>query len=286
MTPPAVREEARRRDARPDERRPGAAPVRPVASLREDLALAFRLAERFGFHEGICNHFSVRVGDGPGRDAGAGPDGGAERYLINPYGLHWSVMTADALLLIDGDGRVLEGHGEVEDTARFIHVAGHRANPRHTVLLHTHMPWATVLTMLDGDAGTLRMAHQTACRFHGRIDHEPEFGGLAHDDAEGERLARRAAARADVDVVMLANHGVVVGGSSVATAFDDLYYLERACRQQVLAMQTGAPLRTLPDAVVAETARQFVRDLDANAERHFRALGDVLVHSPDRAFTF
>ena len=253
------------------------------ARAREDLALALRLAERFGFHEGICNHFSVCLA---GADASGAGGGSAERYLINPYGLHWSAVTADDLLLIDGDGRVLEGTGEVEDTARFIHVAGHRANPRHVALLHTHMPYATALTMLDGDAGTLAMAHQTACRFHGRIDHEPEFGGLAHDEAEGERLARRAAARPDVDVVMLANHGVVVGAPSVATAFDDLYYLERACRQQVLAMQTGAPLRTLPDAVVEDTARQFSRDLDAVAERHFRALGAVLASAPDRVMTF
>jgi len=113
---------------------------------REQLALAFRLAERFGFHEGICNHFSLRVDQ---------PD---EQYLINPYGLHWSEIEADTLLLIDGDGRILEGVGEVEDTARFIHVAGHRANARHRVLLHTHMPWATTLTLLAEPAGMLQMA--------------------------------------------------------------------------------------------------------------------------------
>lgn len=249
-------------------------PPLPDARRREELALAFRLAERFGFHEGICNHFSVRL------------DGTSERYLINPYGLHWSMIEADSLLVIDGDGRVLEGDGEVEDTARFIHVSGHRANPRHVALFHTHMPYATALTMLDGAAGALVMAHQTACRFHGRMALEPEFGGLAHDGAEGERLARRAAERPELDVVFLANHGVVVGAPSVALAFDDLYYLERACRQQVLAMQTGAPLKYLPDDVVEETARQMKRDLERYANKHFQALGDVLTSAPDRAMTF
>ena len=259
--------------------------LRPAADAerREELALAFRLAERFGFHEGICNHFSVRLEPPPADGGAAAP---SERYLINPYGLHWSLMRPESLLVIDGDGRVLEGDGEVEDTARFIHVAGHRANPRHVALFHTHMPWATVLTMLDDGAGELVMAHQTACRFHDRVAYEREFGGLAHDDAEGERLARRAAERPEVDVVFLASHGVMVGAPSVALAFDDLYYLERACRQQVLAMQTGAVLRALPERVVRETAAQTRRDLESAAERHLSALGEVLARAPDRALTF
>jgi len=208
---------------------------------REQLALAFRLAERFGFHEGICNHFSVKL------------DVAQERYLINPYGLHWSMIQPNSLLLIDGDGNILEGNGELEDTARFIHVAGHRANPRHRALLHTHMPWATSLTLLDGDHHRLLMAHQTATRFHGRVAYESQFSGLANDAKEGDRLATRAQNSPEVDVTFLSQHGVVVGGSDVAVAFDDLYYLERACRQQVLAMHTGAPLKILPDEVVRHT---------------------------------
>lgn len=241
---------------------------------REQLALAFRLAERFAFHEGICNHFSLRV------------DGADEHYLINPYGLHWSEITADSLLLIDADGKVLEGDGEVEDTARFIHVAGHRANPRHRVLLHTHMPWATSLTLLPESVGTLQMAHQTDCRFAGRIARENTFGGLAHDDQEGARIARTAREQPEVDVIFLAHHGVVVGGPTVALAFDDLYYLERACRQQVLAMQTGHPLVRLPDDVVAQAAQQIQRDLGSFADAHFTALGRVLDAHPDRVMTF
>lgn len=241
---------------------------------REQLALAFRLAERFGFHEGICNHFSLRVDQ---------PD---EQYLINPYGLHWSEIEADTLLLIDGDGRILEGVGEVEDTARFIHVAGHRANARHRVLLHTHMPWATTLTLLAEPAGMLQMAHQTDCRFAGRMARENTFGGLAHDEGEGERLAASARQHPEVDITFLAHHGVVVGGPSVALAFDDLYYLERACRQQVLALQTGQPLVTLADQLVKDTSRQAQRDLVTAADAHFAALGRVLEAHPNRVMTF
>ncbi len=241
---------------------------------REQLSLAIRLAERFGFHEGICNHFSVAL------------DGDQEHYLINPYGLHWSEISAEALLLIDGDGNILEGDGELEDTARFIHVAGHRANPRHKALMHTHMPHATALTMLQGDHGALKMAHQTAARFAGRVAYEHTFGGIALDAEEGERLAKRASNAPHIDVVFLAAHGVVVGAPTVAQGFDDLYYLERACRQQLLAMQSGLPLVELSDDIVQVTAQQSQATLAEYAEKHFAALGRVLAANPDRVMTF
>lgn len=256
-----------------------AAEVLDESTAREQLALAFRLCERLGFHEGICNHLSLSLTPSASGEV-------AERYLINPYGIHWSMMQPESLLTIDGAGHVLEGSGEVEDSARHIHVAAHRANPRHVAVFHTHMPYATSLTMLEGDAGKLAMAHQTACRFHRRIDYEPRFGGLAHDDAEGERLSARTASRQQTDVLFLAHHGVVVGGPSVALAFDDLYYLERACRQQVLATQGGGTLKLLPDDAVEETAAQYQRDLTIMAEGHFQALAEVMRASPDRVLTF
>lgn len=233
-----------------------------IADLRRDLAAALRLAERFGYSEGICNHFSVQVP--------LALSAGKERYLLNPYGIHWSEMQPDDLLLIDGEGAIIEGEGELEATARNIHVAGHRANRRHLCLLHTHMPYATTLTMLDG--GRLEMAHQTAARFHGRIAYQDDFGGLALDRSEGERLAATSRADTAADVTFMANHGVMVGGPSVAVAFDDLYFLERACRQQVQAMSTGLPLKLIGEPELSETSRQWMQVLDYQAAQHFAAL--------------
>jgi len=228
-----------------------------LMTLRRELAAAFRLAEKFGYSEGICNHFSVAV---------PGPD---ERYLINPYGRHWSEMRPEHLLLIDGDGRVIEGEGEVEATARHIHIAGHRANPRHLCILHVHMPWATSLTMLKD--GRLEMAHQTAARFYDRTVYQ-SFGGIALDETEGQRIAEAQQKNPNADVFFLAHHGVSIGGPSVAFAFDDLYYLERACKQQILAMSTGKPLAIIPDEQLRETARQYMQVVEFQAEKHFEAL--------------
>ncbi|MEL6967469.1 MAG: aldolase [Pseudomonadota bacterium] len=232
--------------------------VKSIARDREDLAAAIRLAAHFDLHEGICNHFSVQC------------DGPEELYLINAYGWHWSEMTAERLLLINGDGDVVEGHGEVEASARNIHIASHRANPRHKAILHVHMPYATAISMLDN--GRLLMAHQTACRFYGRIGYEEEFGGIALTAEEGERLAREAKANAHIDCMFLANHGVVCSGPSVAQAFDDLYYLERAARQQVLAQSTGIALELIPEDTVRHTAEQFQADFAVYANQHFNAL--------------
>ncbi|MGI9365719.1 MAG: aldolase [Rhizobiaceae bacterium] len=232
--------------------------LKSIQQDREDLASAIRLAAYFNFHEGICNHFSVQC------------DGPEELYLINAYGWHWSEVTADRLLLIDGDGNIVDGQGEVEASARNIHIASHRANPRHKAIFHVHMPYATSISMIEG--GRLLMAHQTAARFYGRIGYEEEFGGIALTQEEGERIARKAKDNSHIDCMFLANHGVVCSGPSVAQAFDDLYYLERAAKQQVLAQSTGLPIKLISEEMVKFTAEQFRQDFEEYAAKHFTAL--------------
>ena len=227
-----------------------------LTTLRRELAAALNLADRFGFSEGICNHFSVAL---PGDE---------ERYLINPFGLQWSEIRPHHLLLIDAEGAVVEGDGEVEATALHIHVAGHRANPRHRAILHVHMPHATALTMVEG--GRLEMAHQSAVRFYNRMAHLA-FGGVALGRDEGERIAGAQRSDSNVDIIFLDNHGVSVCGETVGIAFDDLYYLERACHQQILAQAPGLPLKIIAEPLVIETARQTEGVRAEMAEAHFTA---------------
>jgi ribulose-5-phosphate 4-epimerase/fuculose-1-phosphate aldolase len=229
-----------------------------VAAAREDLAAALRLAARFNLHEGICNHFSFMV------------PGTSDRFLINPYGVHWSRMTPGDLVEVDVNGKVIEGRGEVEATAFSIHLAVHMASPRARCVLHTHMPYATALTCLED--GRIEPIHQNALRFMGRIAYDDDYQGLAIDLTEGDRIAR---AMGGADIGLLAHHGVIVAGETVGRAFDDLYYLERAAEVQVLAYSTGRPLRRVPDAVVSRTAQQFAGEAH-QAEKHFAALKRVL----------
>src|SRR4051812_13136117 len=98
----------------------------PAAELaaRAELAAAFRLAVRLDLHEGVCNHFSLMLPGG--------------KFLLNRYGLHWSEVTASNLLGLDSQGKILEGEGEFEKTAFYIHSRIHLEHPRAACVLHTH----------------------------------------------------------------------------------------------------------------------------------------------------
>lgn len=229
----------------PARRRPGARHRHDfdratVRRLRADLALALRAAAHHGLHEGVCNHFSVALPDG------------SDRFLINPRGLHWREVGAGDIVMVDADGARLAGHHEVEPTAMFIHAAVHRI-ARHAVVMHTHMPYATALT-LTADRALDPALSQNAMRFVDRIAVDADYRGLALDTTEGERIAR---AMGQADIAFLGNHGVIVCGEQVAWAFDDLYYLERACMAQVLAQSTGRPLRPVEPALARRVAAQM-----------------------------
>ncbi len=226
--------------------------------MRVDLAAAFRLAVRMDLHEGVCNHLSAMLPDG-------------KTFLLNRYGLHWSEVTASNLLGLDAGGRILAGDGEFEKTAFYIHSRIHLAHPRATCVLHTHMPYATSLTLLEG--GRLEMVEQNALRFHDDIAYDDVYNGLVVDTAEGDRLACVLGSRR---VMFLANHGVIVVGTTVAEAFDSMYYLERACRLQVLARSMGGKLRPVRSEVVQKTYELIQADTPKYAGAHFEALKRIL----------
>lgn len=229
-----------------------------VRRLREDLALALRAAAHHGLSEGVCNHFSVAL---PGEQ---------EQFLINPRGLHWSEIAADDIVLIDAEGNVLAGRHRVEPTALFIHGAVHRITG-HAVVLHCHMPYATALT-LTTDRALDPTLSQNAMRFMHRIAIDAQYNGLALDTTEGERIAHAMAGK---DVAFLGNHGVVVAGGTIAHAYDDLYYLERACLHQVIAQSTGRPLAPVNATLAAQVAAQIQGERE-QSDLFFEALGRLL----------
>lgn len=235
-------------------------------SARVDLAACYRLADRFGLNEGIDNHLTLLV---PGH---------TDRFFLPPFGLHWSEVKAGDFLVVDFSGKVLSGQGAVEDTALYIHQPVHRQSPQGNCVLHTHMPYATALCMLQNPR--LEMAVQTALGFYNDVAYVPAYNGLALDIAEGERLAR---ALGDKSVLMMGNHGVLVVGKTIPQAFERLYFLERAAQAQVLALSTGRPLQLIPEPVIKKTVAQFAgcgmvggRD---RTDQHFAALKRVLDRS-------
>lgn len=229
-----------------------------IRQARIDLTAALRSAARMGLNEGVCNHFSLELPGAP------------DKFLINPQGLHWSELTPADLMIVDEKGEVVEGKHKVEPTAFFIHGRIHLGK-RKKCVLHTHMPHATALTLIDG--GELDVfANQNAMRFYGRLGYDRDYGGVALDSGEGDRICN---ALGDKDVVFMQHHGVIVCGETVAYAFDDLYYLERSCMVQLLAQNTGLPLKRVAEPMVAAVARQIEGERQQSV-LHFDALKRLL----------
>jgi len=145
-----------------------------IAQAKTQLAAAHRLAVLHELEEGIDNHFTVTV---PGHD---------DRYLILPFGMHWSEARASAMIVFDESGTTLDGEGVVELSAQCIHAPIHRICGVR-VVLHTHQPWALALNMLKDNR--LLPANQTAAFFHGHIAYDDDYSGTADSLEEGERLA-------------------------------------------------------------------------------------------------
>ena len=230
-----------------------------VWQARVDLAACFRMAARLGLHEGICNHLSAMV---PGQD---------DLFLVNPYGPGFHEVTASSLLVCDFQGHVVDGTGKPEATAFFIHARLHKKLPRARAAFHTHMPNATALAMVEGPP--LAWAGQSALKFYGRTAVDEEYGGLALDEAEGDRIAD---SMGDADVVFLKNHGVMVVGPTIAAAWDDLYYLERACEAQRLAESTGRRLKPVPPEVARRTYEQMRAETNESARLHLESVKRTL----------
>jgi len=246
--------------------KPVQTPAEAERQARIDLAACYRLAERFGLNEGIDNHLTLLV------------PGSTDRFLLAPFGLHWSEVRASDFLVLDFTGQVLSGQGPVEDTALFIHLPVHRAARHARCVLHTHMPYATALWMLENPR--LEMAVQSGLGFYNDIAYDMNYNGLAFDQAEGERMAR---VLGDKSVLMLCNHGVLAVGETVPQAFERLYFLERAAQAQVLALSTGRALRAIPESIVRSTLAQFGTGAQVGgrdrADLHFDALKRLLDRS-------
>lgn len=230
---------------------------------RVDLAACHRLAVHFGYNEGIDNHITLMV---PGHK---------DRFLLAPFGLHWSEIRASDFLVVALDGTVLSGSGLVEDTAFYIHAPLHAARPDVRCVMHTHTPYATALSMLEQPE--LLMASQNAVGFHDCTAWDCAYNGFALDRSEGERMA---GILGDKAVLLLRNHGLVTTGPSVAEAFNSHYFFERAAMTQLIAQASGQPLRPIEPEILAHTLVQYraseTVDGANRVELHFAALKRML----------
>lgn len=228
---------------------------------RCDLAAAFRWTARLNMHEAVANHLSLAVSD----------DG--RKFLMNPNGRHFSKIRASELMLLDADDKSTMDRPDAPDpTAWDLHGAIHRNVAGATCILHVHSKYALALACLADS--NLPPIDQNTMRFFGRMIVDENFDGMGLGD-EAERVSHAFRDNPGKSIMVMGNHGVMVTAPTVAQAFDELYYFERACETYITALSTGKPLRIASDAVAKKTCKQW-QDYPGACTLHFNELKSIL----------
>lgn len=227
--------------------------------IRIDLAAAFRLIHELDMHESVANHLSAAIS----------ADG--KTFLMNRRWMHFANVTASNLQRLNSEDDAIMQKDEAPDVSAWtIHGNIHNSLSAAKVILHVHSSYATALSTLK-DPRILPIDNNTA-RFYGNVAYDTDFGGIATNDEEGMRLKN---VLADKSVLMMGNHGVTVIGETVAEAFEDLYYLEKACKTMVLAYSTGQPLNVMSHELAQKTAESW-DDFKGASFAHFEQLKAML----------
>ena len=226
---------------------------------RIDLAAALRIVAHLGMHEAVANHFSAAVSE----------DG--KRFLINPKWKHFSRIKASDLLLLDADDATTAKRPDVDATAWSIHGQLHQRLPHVRVAMHLHPVYTTAVSTMK-DPRIIPIDQNTA-RYFNRVSVDSMFGGMADTTEEGARLCGLLENNSRL---LMGNHGVMVTGTDIGVAFDDIWTLERACQIMVTALSTGQPLNVLSDDVAEKTARDWEK-IEDFSRQHFEEMKALII---------
>jgi ribulose-5-phosphate 4-epimerase/fuculose-1-phosphate aldolase len=207
--------------------------------VRVDLAAAYRLVAYYGWDDLIFTHLSARV---------PGPE---HHFLLNPYNLMFEEVTASSLVKVDMNGLPVDPTPFITNPAGFtIHSALHMARDDAQAVMHLHTPHGQAVSAHND--GLLPLT-QTAMLIRGELAYH-DYEGVAVDLSERERLI---ADLGDKSAMLLRNHGTLAVGESVGECFLKLYFLERACEAQILALSAGTGnLNNPPQGAPELTAEQ------------------------------
>ncbi len=217
--------------------------------VRVDLAACYRLLAHFDMDDLFATHISQKV---PGSE---------EHFLLNPYGMLFSEITASSLVKVDLDGNIVQDTDHVINPAGFvIHSAIHAARPDAKCVLHTHTVAGMAVSTLK--VGLLPM-NQKATRYYKRVAYH-DFEGKAQDLDERERLVRDLG---DKNYLVLRNHGLLVCAPTISRAFKEMYAMEKACKTQIQIMSTNADVEEMSENLLEFTAQQFANDAPPSEAR-------------------
>lgn len=224
--------------------------------LRCDLAALYRLTALYGWSDLVFTHISVRLPD----------EGGEPRFLINPYGVFFDEMTASSLVKIDTAGKICQETPFFVNAAGFtIHSAVHMHRHDAACVMHVHTPYGiAVAAQKEG----LRRYSQFSMQVEKDVAYH-DYEGIALDLDERERLV---ADLGEKNLMLLRNHGTLTAGANCAIAFLRMYFLEQACKTQILAQSIGSA-----EGLIEQDAAMGDRVYEQGLPAFVPGLGDRLV---------
>ena len=202
--------------------------------LRVELAACYRIFDYLGWTELIYNHITVKL---PGND---------HHFLINPYGLHYSEVTASNLVKVDIDGNIMEDtEYTVNPAGILIHTAVHGAREDVQCITHTHTDAGMAVAC---STGGLRTDNFYSALLQNRVAYH-DFEGLTVLDDEKPRLIANIGNK---NLLILRNHGLLTCGRSIPEAFYNMWALQRSCEVQVACDATGKTIIPASDEILAK----------------------------------
>ena len=230
-----------------------------ISELKRDLAAVFRWTAKLNMNEGIANHFSVCLPD-------------SNDFYVNGSGLHFSSIKASDMVLVEQNKieEIKKKPELVDPTALNIHGTIHKKIPHARCILHVHSKYATVLSTLKNPK--LEPIDQNTMRFYNRVAIHNDFGGLGFEE-ESNKMAR---AIGNNRLMLLSNHGILTVGQTVAEAFDELYYFEKACETYITALSTNKELKIASSDVAEKTAQEWENYPVNMGEQHLKEIRKIL----------
>ncbi len=230
-----------------------------ITELQKDLAAVFRWTARLNMNEGIANHFSACIPN-------------STDFYVNGSGLHFGSIKASDMVLVEQNKieEIKKKPDLVDPTALNIHGAIHRKVPHARCILHVHSKYATVLSTLKDPS--IPPIDQNTMRFYNRVALYNEFGGLGFE----EEANKMAAAIGNNKSMLLANHGIITVGQTVAQAFDELYYFEKACETYITALSTNKKLNIVNSEIAEKTAQEWENYPVNMGEQHLNEIKKIL----------
>ena len=230
-----------------------------ISELQKDLAAVFRWTARLNMNEGIANHFSACIPN-------------SNDFYVNGSGMHFSSIKASDMILVKQNmiEEIKKQPELVDPTALNIHGAIHKKVPHARCILHVHSKYATALSTLKNP--TLEPIDQNTMRFYNRIAIYDDFGGLGFE----EESNKMAAAIGNNRSMLLANHGILTVGETIADAFDELYYFEKACETYISALSTNKELNLVEPKIAEKQAQEWENYPINMGKQHLKAIRLIL----------